>query len=210
LCGGITKLNSTITQHVSASKATNEQNETQLASTQQRVDATWTHCYYLRATNTRARPDELFKTLLKCLRPYCSSAFFWGGSLEKYLLKKGRFEEFSSSLIIQQTASALEYCHSKRIVHRDVKPANILVTGNGVVKLADFGISDKVALGLRTQARARKRCNEHRLPSNNRRTGEPVAIKDVQEARGRRQVGNARNGGHDPCGAEVLHLPPYY
>ncbi|KAK6036854.1 hypothetical protein COOONC_25641 [Cooperia oncophora] len=70
-----------------------------------------------------------------------------GGSLQKHLRRKGRFDELSASLIIQQTASALEYCHSKRIVHRDVKPANILVTGNGVVKLADFGISDIVIPG---------------------------------------------------------------
>ena len=48
--------------------------------------------------------------------------------------------EFISD-ILRQTASALDYAHSKEIIHRDIKPANIMVTGDGTVKITDFGIA---------------------------------------------------------------------
>ena len=43
--------------------------------------------------------------------------------------------------ILSQVASALHYAHSCRVLHRDVKPANVLLTADGTPKLSDFGIS---------------------------------------------------------------------
>lgn len=49
-----------------------------------------------------------------------------------------------AQLIIFQLCKALEYCHSNRVIHRDVKPDNILLDRNGTIKLCDFGIARTV------------------------------------------------------------------
>lgn len=43
-----------------------------------------------------------------------------------------------------QITQALSFCHKRHIIHRDVKPDNILITNRGIIKLADFGISKKI------------------------------------------------------------------
>jgi predicted Ser/Thr protein kinase len=47
--------------------------------------------------------------------------------------------------VLAQTAAALDYAHGKGIVHRDVKPANIMIAADGTVKIADFGIAKVTA-----------------------------------------------------------------
>ena len=44
-----------------------------------------------------------------------------------------------------QMSLALQYLHSKRVLHRDLKTANVFLTGKGIVKLGDFGVGNPVA-----------------------------------------------------------------
>ncbi|KAI1427405.1 serine/threonine-protein kinase [Xylaria sp. FL1777] len=64
-----------------------------------------------------------------------------GGELYKTLQKKGRFSERRAASYIAQVALSLIYLHSKNVMHRDMKPENILIGLHGELKLADFGYS---------------------------------------------------------------------
>jgi serine/threonine-protein kinase len=63
-----------------------------------------------------------------------------GGSVD-YLMRRARPDVARSISIVSQVAGALDYAHANGVVHRDVKPANILVTTDGRAKLTDFGIA---------------------------------------------------------------------
>ena len=67
--------------------------------------------------------------------------FVDGPSLSAELGERGPLGTDRTLLIIEQTASALQAAHDAGVVHRDVKPGNILVTSQGDVKITDFGIS---------------------------------------------------------------------
>lgn len=64
-----------------------------------------------------------------------------GTDLADLVRQRGRLSPDEAAPILAQTASALAAAHSAGIVHRDVKPSNILVTPQGQVKLSDFGIA---------------------------------------------------------------------
>ncbi|MDE5898763.1 MAG: serine/threonine protein kinase, partial [Treponemataceae bacterium] len=67
-----------------------------------------------------------------------------GMALDKLLQKQTVVSPQIAMLILQDACFALKYAHSKDIVHRDIKPGNILISKRAEIKLADFGIaSDK-------------------------------------------------------------------
>ena len=64
-----------------------------------------------------------------------------GAPLSARLAADGPMDPHDALVVLQQTASALAEAHRRGLVHRDVKPANILVRPDGAVKLTDFGIA---------------------------------------------------------------------
>lgn len=68
-----------------------------------------------------------------------------GKPLSKVIEEKGKLDYKEAISIASQVASALSLAHKNQIIHRDVKPHNILITENGTAKLADFGIARAVS-----------------------------------------------------------------
>lgn len=72
---------------------------------------------------------------------YLVMEYMIGGDLKSLLAMYGFFEESAAKFYISEICLALEYLHSHGIVHRDIKPDNMLIGRNGHVKLTDFGLS---------------------------------------------------------------------
>ena len=64
-----------------------------------------------------------------------------GITLKKYIEKKGKLEIRESIGIAMQIAQGMEAAHERKIVHRDIKPQNIMISKDGKVKVTDFGIA---------------------------------------------------------------------
>ena len=72
---------------------------------------------------------------------YFLMEFVEGESLAQRLRRTGKLDAGEANRIIADAAAALEFAHEQGIVHRDVKPGNILLGGGGRVKVADFGLA---------------------------------------------------------------------
>ena len=78
-------------------------------------------------------------------RPYLVMELVEGQSLAQLLAERGPLPPSEVTAILGQAALALQAAHTAGVVHRDVKPANIMVTPGGLVKLTDFGIARAAA-----------------------------------------------------------------
>lgn len=81
--------------------------------------------------------DVSFRTEEK----YIVMEYIDGITLKSYMQKKGALDTREIIAYTEQVLCALEHAHRKGIVHRDIKPQNIMLLKNGIVKVTDFGIA---------------------------------------------------------------------
>jgi len=85
-------------------------------------------------------------------RPYIVMEYLPGGSLADRLEREGAQPVGRSLEWLGQAAAALDAAHANGIVHRDVKPGNLLLDNDDRVKVADFGVASAADLGSFTEA----------------------------------------------------------
>ena len=73
-------------------------------------------------------------------QPFFVMRYMSGGSLAE-MIKKGKFSLRDAALIIERLASALDHAHSRGVIHRDIKPDNVLFDGSNNPYLSDFGVA---------------------------------------------------------------------
>ena len=78
-------------------------------------------------------------------RPFIVMEYLTGGSLEDVLRREGAQPPARALEWLAETAQALDQAHERGIVHRDVKPANLLLGEDGRVRVADFGVASAAA-----------------------------------------------------------------
>src|SRR5262245_55868893 len=103
---------------------------------------------------------------------YMVMEYVRGASVRHLLNERGRLEPSQVVDILRQTLLALGHAHHEGFVHRDMKPENLLVTRDGVVKVADFGLARAYADGRVTQAGAVTGTVQYLAPEQIR--GEPA------------------------------------
>jgi len=84
-------------------------------------------------------------------RPFIVMEYLAGGSLEQKLKAEGAQPLGQVLEWLEQAAGAIDAAHREGVVHRDVKPANLLLDRHGRVHVADFGIASAAGLGSLTQ-----------------------------------------------------------
>src|SRR5829696_10037168 len=72
---------------------------------------------------------------------YMAMEYLSGGTLKERIMSKGALPARTAAAVALQIAEALQAAHEQGMIHRDIKPHNILITDSGHVQVADFGIA---------------------------------------------------------------------
>uniref|UniRef100_A0A671QSA2 Mitogen-activated protein kinase kinase kinase kinase n=1 Tax=Sinocyclocheilus anshuiensis TaxID=1608454 RepID=A0A671QSA2_9TELE len=89
-----------------------------------------------------------FGSYLRRDKLWISMEYCGGGSLQDIYHVTGPLSESQIAYVCRETLQGVYYLHNKGKIHRDIKGANILLTDNGYVKLADFGVSAQISATL--------------------------------------------------------------
>ncbi|MGE3852942.1 MAG: serine/threonine-protein kinase [Planctomycetota bacterium] len=100
-----------------------------------RLLARFDHPNIVQVYRTGVLPDGL---------PWIEMAWVDGASLRDRISRHGALPAWEALDVLCQAARGLEAAHAAGVVHRDVKPANVLLGSNGIVRVADFGLATSI------------------------------------------------------------------
>ena len=84
---------------------------------------------------------------------YIAMEWLDGQSVDELIEQQRKLSMDQAMRIADQVAAALEYAHAQGVIHRDIKPGNIMLLSDGTVKVLDFGIAAMVAAGQKAKTR---------------------------------------------------------
>ena len=76
--------------------------------------------------------------------PFLVMDYIEGRTLSDYLAEKGKLSEAETIKLLKPIAAALDYAHGEKVIHRDVKPSNIIIRNDGHPFILDFGIAREI------------------------------------------------------------------
>ncbi|GAB7041398.1 MULTISPECIES: Stk1 family PASTA domain-containing Ser/Thr kinase [Catenuloplanes] len=115
--------------------------------------------------------------------PFIVMEYVNGRTLKEVLTAEGRLQPRRAFEIMADICAALEFSHRHGIIHRDIKPGNVMVTQTGQVKVMDFGIARALASGATTMTQTSAVIGTAQYLSPEQARGEPVdARSDVYAA----------------------------